>query len=222
MKIIMHNSVSVDGSVKDFDVNMGLHYSIVHNYKPDIFLVGSKTAKLGMVLFMEEIPKEEKSDFEKPEKEGIYWAVPDSQGILEGLLHVLRRSEYCKDVVIFTTKMTPEGYINYLKERNYDYFIVGEEKVDLEKALEILGEKYDAETIHVDGGGELNSVLVEKGLVDEISLLVSPAIVGSKCVNLFRNFKKIKVKLVKSKVLEKDYVWMVYLVLIGEGSSRRR
>ena len=47
-KIIIHNSISIDGSLTNFDVNMGLHYQIAGNYKPDSHLICSNTAKTGI------------------------------------------------------------------------------------------------------------------------------------------------------------------------------
>jgi len=44
-KIILHNSISIDGSLTNFEPNMGLHYQIAGNYKPDIHLIGSNTIK---------------------------------------------------------------------------------------------------------------------------------------------------------------------------------
>ena len=41
MKLIMHNSISLDGSFTDFEVNMGLHYQIASTYKADASLIGS-------------------------------------------------------------------------------------------------------------------------------------------------------------------------------------
>ena len=55
-KVIMHNSISLDGSVKDFEVNMGLHYQIAGSYGADVHLIGSNTAKIGMEMFLPEIP----------------------------------------------------------------------------------------------------------------------------------------------------------------------
>ena len=79
-KVIIHNSVSLDGSVTDFQVNMELHYQISGEYKEDIHFIGANTIKTGIELFLEEIPPENESDFEKPEPNTdlFYWVVPDT------------------------------------------------------------------------------------------------------------------------------------------------
>ena len=90
-KVIMHNSVSLDGSATDFEVSMGLHYQLAGEYQEDIHFVGANTIKAGIDLYLEEIPPETESDFEKPEKNTdlAYWVVPDTRGILERLASYL-------------------------------------------------------------------------------------------------------------------------------------
>ncbi len=68
-EVIIHNSVSLDGSLTGFNLDMDLHYRVMRNLKPDLHLVGSNTAKTG--IDMEEIPQETKNDFKKPNREGI-------------------------------------------------------------------------------------------------------------------------------------------------------
>ena len=65
-KVIIHNSVSLDGSIRGFDVDMQAHYAIAGNYKADVHLIGSNTAITGIQTFCPEIPKEEPGDFQKP------------------------------------------------------------------------------------------------------------------------------------------------------------
>ena len=49
-----------------------------------------------------------------------YWVIPDTRGVLKGLLHVLRRFEYCRDVIILVSERTGADYVAYLDERDYD------------------------------------------------------------------------------------------------------
>jgi 2,5-diamino-6-(ribosylamino)-4(3H)-pyrimidinone 5'-phosphate reductase len=50
-KVVICNSVSVDGSIKDFDVDIALHYEVLGRLGADALLVGSNTAKTGIELF---------------------------------------------------------------------------------------------------------------------------------------------------------------------------
>jgi 2,5-diamino-6-(ribosylamino)-4(3H)-pyrimidinone 5'-phosphate reductase len=214
-KIIIHNSISIDGSLTNFDVNMGLHYQIAGNYKPDCHLIGSNTAKTGIESYGQGGTPEEMSDFEKPKRNNRlpYWVIIDTKGVLKGLLHNLRRFEYCKDVILLVSEKTPKEYIKYLQERNYDYHIVGKDCVALKKALILLADRYKVKTILTDTGRILSNLLLNQGFVSEISLLVHPIIVGEKSYNMFSTInKRITLRLVKKEMLEKEYVWLVYKV----------
>ena len=54
-EVIVHNSISIDGSLVNFPVNMPLHYQMAGRFNADMHLVGSNTAKIGIDLFLEEI-----------------------------------------------------------------------------------------------------------------------------------------------------------------------
>lgn len=211
--------VSLDGFVDGFEPNIGTYYAIASSYRPDASLVGSTTAKTGIT----ELPPEEESDFKKPRIKSSdkrpFWVIPDSRGILKNLLHVYRRMEYCKDVILLVSKSSPQSYLDYLKERHYDIITTGEDYTDYREALEILYNRYKTRVVITDSGGTLNSILLEEGLVDEISLLISPVLVGNKNTNLFRSLKlttqkkKIDLELLKNEIIDKNHVLLVYKVL---------
>ncbi len=218
-KLIIHNSISLDCSISGFEANLELHYGILRSYSPDAMLVGSNTAKTGIELFCEEIPPEEEPDFVKPEiRPGdprAFWLLADSRGTLKGLLHILRRSEYCKDVIVLVSEKTPAAYLDYLKERNYDTIRTGEAHVDYREALEIANELYGFKLVVSDSGSTLNSILLEQGLAEEISLLLSPVLVGKASLNLFGKLEKsgIGLELVKNERMEGNYLHLLYRVL---------
>jgi 2,5-diamino-6-(ribosylamino)-4(3H)-pyrimidinone 5'-phosphate reductase len=218
-KIIMHNSVSLDGSFTDFDVDMGLHYQIASRYQADANLIGSKTIKAGIEIYGGEMPQENEADFTKPERDQAlpYWAIVDTKGITRGLLHTCRSFKFCKDVIVLISQQTSEDYIGYLKERNYDHLVCGKEHVDYEKALNVLNTKYGIKTILVDSGPTLNGFLLGRGLIDEISLLVSPVLVGTKSDKLLAHLNldshNVNLKLLTCENLDKGYVLLRYKVL---------
>lgn len=211
-KLVLHNSVSLDGSLTDFEVNMELHYRIAGNYRAEAHLIGSKTMTAGFELFNVPIPKEEKTDFEKPNRSTSlpYWVTVDSKGNLKGVLHACRRFEYCKDIIVLVSEETPQDYVEYLQERNYDYHVVGKKQVDLKGALELLSEKYEVKTVLADTGQVLGNLLLNQGLVNEISLLVHPTIVGPKCYGIFSGAQNLKLNLIQNATFDKKYVWLVY------------
>ena len=217
LKVIIHNVISLDGSVTGFDPDIGTYYQIALSYKPDILLVGSDT----ITSAPDKIPPEKESDFIKPkiasDDKRPLWVIPDSRGKLKNTLHFYRSTEYIKDIVILISKKTPQSYINYLNERQYDLISAGEDHVDYKKAFEILYDMYHSRTIVTDSGGTLNNILIEQGLVSEISLLISPTLTGNKYPALFRSLQpgksELKLKLLKSETLENDQILLHYELL---------
>lgn len=214
-KVIIHNSISIDGSLSSFEPNMELHYRIAEMFKPDIHLIGSNTITAGIKLYGTGIPPEAPSDFQKPKRRKTLpaWVVVDSKGKLEGLLHACRRFEQVRDVIVLVSRTTPKRYLCYLDERQYEYHSVGKNSVDLRKALELLAKKYQVKTIVTDTGRILGNLLLDQGLVDEISLLVHPIIVGKKSYGMWSDINKNpEITLMKCERLQGQYVWLVYSV----------
>jgi 2,5-diamino-6-(ribosylamino)-4(3H)-pyrimidinone 5'-phosphate reductase len=217
-RVIMFNTISVDGSIKDFELDIGLHYEVADRIKADAHLIGSETAKTGVELFTETIPPEEQSDFSKPvvkaDEIRPFWVLSDGKGKLKGLLHVYRRSCYCKDVIVLVTNQTPEDYINYLTERNYNIIVAGKESIDFRSALERLAVDYNVKTVLTDSGGGLNSILLKEGIVDEVALLISPVIVGKVSTNLFRYLEtKMNLELIRTERIRNNHMLVLYRVI---------
>jgi 2,5-diamino-6-(ribosylamino)-4(3H)-pyrimidinone 5'-phosphate reductase len=212
-KIIIHNSVSIDGSLTNFEPHMELHYQIAEKYKPDVHLIGSHTIITGIKLYGNGIPPEETYDFEKPKRKKTLplWFIIDTKGQLTGLLHICRRFEYIQDVILFVSETTPQTYLQHLKERHYPAHIVGTNHVDLKQVFRLISKKYHVKTILTDTGRILSNQLLDQGYGDEISLLVHPVIVGNTSYNMFSEITKQKnLKLKKCECVEKNYVWLVY------------
>ena len=89
MKIIINNEISIDGSLTGFTHKPEIFYSIVGKFNADGVLVGSNTAITGIKMFMTEIPKETKHDFNQ--RKGNYWYIRDTKAQLLNLLHVFRQ-----------------------------------------------------------------------------------------------------------------------------------
>jgi 2,5-diamino-6-(ribosylamino)-4(3H)-pyrimidinone 5'-phosphate reductase len=215
MKVIVHNSTSLDGSLLGFEVDMAAHYRIAGGFKADIHLVGSTTALEGLNMFYKKLPREQEKDFIKPKGKGKLplWVIPDTTGKLQGKLHVLRQSGYCRDIVILSTSSTPKGYLRYLTERNYDWHYMGKRPLDYSHAFGVLAKEYKARTVLTDSGKTLNGILLNSGLVDQISLLVYPVIVGGKQVALFAGVSaEVKMKLAKSRPFSGKH-WLLFQVL---------
>jgi 2,5-diamino-6-(ribosylamino)-4(3H)-pyrimidinone 5'-phosphate reductase len=217
----MHNQISLDGAVSGFQIDPGTYYSILNSFGAQMYLVGSNTLLSGLKSMGKRFSPEEAEDFHKaapqPNDKRPMWVVPDSEGKLQGFLHVYRRYEHCRDIVILVAVNTPPDYLKYLEERNYTYLVAGEKKVDFHSAFTQINQRYQTDTIITDNTGTLSSLLLEKALIDQISLIVSPTLTGKKPPKLFRELKLgkrvIKLKPLKAEILESEDLLLLFNVV---------
>lgn len=91
------------------------------------------------------------------------------------------------------------------------------------KLFEQLKKKYDVKFITVQSGGTLNSALIREGLIDYVSLVISPALIGGKdtatlmdgeSLHVKKELRKIRaLKLLENKILDHSYLHLIYEVL---------
>jgi 5-amino-6-(5-phosphoribosylamino)uracil reductase len=81
-------------------------------------------------------------------------------------------------VVAVLGEGVPDAYLAELREDGVSYVFAGSDGRDLSGAMEILGESFSVRTLLLEGGGTINGAFLKAGLIDELSLLVSPAIDG--------------------------------------------
>jgi 2,5-diamino-6-(ribosylamino)-4(3H)-pyrimidinone 5'-phosphate reductase len=183
--VIVHNAVSADGRIDHLTVDVELYYEMMSRWEIDVHLTGSETIlAAGDEVSGGEVPDDETPDNETPENTpsgddaaGPLLVVPDSRGRIRHW-HLLKAMLYWRGELSLCSQTTPPEHLAYLNQHGIEYLIVGEERVDLRAALEILYARYGARTVLVDSGGTLNGALFRAGLVDEVSLLVHPALVG--------------------------------------------
>jgi 2,5-diamino-6-(ribosylamino)-4(3H)-pyrimidinone 5'-phosphate reductase len=212
-EIIIHNSISLDGSLTGFMPDMELHYQIASEFKPDAHLIGSSTIITGNEMFGERIPEELPYDFEQPERDPDlpWWIIVDSRGRLKGKLHTCRRFEFCKDVILLVSKSTSDEYIEHIEQRNYRYIRSGTANADLEESLDTLNEKFSIRKILTDTGSVLGNLLINKQLVSKISVLIHPVLIGSMTYPMFSGIKsEMKLKLMRSEKFQNGCTWNVY------------
>ena len=212
-KIIMHTQISLDGRIKGFD-NPEIYYIVANNIKTDAVLFGSNT----VFTAFENSPDETKADLLKPsispDDPRPFGVIPDSRGVLRKL-HCLRNLGYLKGIIMLVSETTPKEYLKYLEERSYTYIIAGNDHVDYEKAFEILNKKYGCQSMRTDSGGVLTNILLKKSLIDEISLVISPCLVGNKEIVLFDRLQipeRINLELLETEVVKQDYLSLRYTI----------
>jgi len=116
-------------------------------------------------------------------------------------------------VIVLVSKETPDSYLQYLNDRQYTTIVSGEVKVDFKRAFNILEESFHFETILTDNGGLLSSVLFDKGLINQVSMIISPTLTDKKNPKLFRELKLgkrvISLEPTEVKILENKDIWLL-------------
>lgn len=176
----MHASVSLDGAMTGFMPDLGAHYGAAASLLCDAHLVGSATMRSGLNM-APDVPADPGRDVDRPptgRSQAPYWFVVDSAGALAGRLHEVRAFPGLRDVVVLSSSFSPQAYRNYLVERQYRSIERGDRRVDLAAALDAMGQEYGVTRVLVDSGPILTSLLLAQGLVDEVSLILHPVVVG--------------------------------------------
>lgn len=101
-----------------------------------------------------------------------YQICPDTNGTL------LWDADQPKPLLIMLSENAPAEYLDYLRYRNISYIVAGRERIDLNRAMEILGDEFGVKRLAVVGGGKINGGFLSAGLIDELSLLLAPGIDG--------------------------------------------
>ena len=119
---------------------------------------------------------------------------------------------------------TNKNHIAFSLKDKYDNLeILYYETLDLEKLLEDLYSKYNAERLTIQSGGTLNGMFVRNKLIDFVNIVIAPIIVGGKDVatlvdgesitNENELNKLMPLQLLECNKLENSYVQLKYKVL---------
>jgi 2,5-diamino-6-(ribosylamino)-4(3H)-pyrimidinone 5'-phosphate reductase len=178
--VILYNAVSVDGRIDWFPADVGKFYELAAIWKENATLAGSDT--LLKAYREEQMTPANEEAFEHQKANSTdtrpLLVVPDSRGRLRPILHLLHHEPYWRDNVILVSKSTPEAYLKYLQKRHIPFITAGDDHVDYKTALEELNASYSVKVVRVDSGGTLNGILLRAGLVNEVSVLIHPYLVG--------------------------------------------
>ena len=81
-------------------------------------------------------------------------------------------------LICVVSEQAPEDYLTRLRETGISYIVAGKASVDIEKAVNALGEHFGIRTLLLEGGGHINGAFLAANLVDEVSLVLVPGIDG--------------------------------------------
>lgn len=184
--VICHMASSVDGRVKikrwsrlDVDGTVEKAYEAVHEkLDGDAWMCGRVT----MAGYAPGDPPKTYSGAPIPREDFI--ATRDAKGYAIGLdaharMHWGERNEITGDhVVMILTEQAPDAHLDSLRRAGVSYLFGGRDAIDLGLVLEKLAATFSIKRLLLEGGGRINGAFLAEGLVDEVSLLVAPAVDG--------------------------------------------
>ncbi len=216
-KVIIHTEVSVDGRMDRLGDDGFLYYRLIASWPIDAMLSGSRT-------MLAAYPHSDTGNEPPPEKSPDLQrlVVVDSQGRIQ-CWRQIQQSPWWGEVTLLCSKATPPAYIERVKALGIDVLVAGEDRVDFKVALEALNTRYGIQIVRTDTGGVLHGVLLRAGLVDEISVVLAPTLIGGTSpASLFvapdlsplavPNAAPIGLKLLHVENVEGDFVWLRYAV----------
>ncbi|WP_267354094.1 MULTISPECIES: RibD family protein [unclassified Methylobacterium] len=96
----------------------------------------------------------------------------------QGKVHYGRDDAGGDHLVAVLGEGVSDAYLAELREDGVSYLFAGPDGHDLRRAMDTLGETFGVRTLLLEGGGAINGAFLKAGLIDEISLLIQPAVDG--------------------------------------------
>lgn len=204
-RVIVHVAVSLDGATTGFLPDVSRFYELAGRFSEDVTLAGADTI-LAQEPMLADAPRP------GPAADGPLLAVVDGRRRVSAW-DALRECGHWRDVVALRTAgPAPTGTARSAGVREV---AAGEGRVDLAAALDRL----EGDVVRVDSGGALNGALLRAGLVDEVSLLVHPCIVGGDPARWHGSAPAVTLEPAEVGLLEGDLVWLRYRVGAAEPSA---
>lgn len=178
--VICYLAVSADGRLDGFEPDLERYYGIAARFDVDAILSGSETSIVAIEKYggventFDEGPAPQRAPRDDPRP---LLAVVDGRGRVRRW-SLFQEAPYWSRWVALVAAGVPAVHRDYLASRNVDLIECGNERVDLERALNRLAGDYGVRRIRVDAGGRLNGALLRAGLVDEVHLLICPWLSG--------------------------------------------
>jgi riboflavin biosynthesis pyrimidine reductase len=83
-------------------------------------------------------------------------------------------------IVVVLTEQVPDAHLAGLRGENVSYIFAGKSELDLALALDILNRELGIKRLLLEGGGGANGAFLRAGLVDELNLVIVPAVDGAR------------------------------------------
>jgi riboflavin biosynthesis pyrimidine reductase len=122
-------------------------------------------------------------------------------------------------IVTVLTQQVSDAHLAGLRADGVSYVFAGHDKLDLAGLLETLNRELGVKRVLLEGGGVANGAFLRAGLVDELSLVICPAIDGARSAPTVLDSTDADadleapltaMRLDSSQVLDGGFVWLRY------------
>lgn len=229
-KIICHMLTSISGKISGAYMNS--KYAITGSeayettngsYHSQAWLCGRVTMEKNFT----HLHKPELKEIEAPYPRTDYVAQGNAQmyivsadpagkvGWIENTVQYENRPE--AHVIEILTDKASDEYVAYLRERQISYIFGGQVLIDCTLASEKLLNLFGIKTLMVSGGGYINWSFLQEGLIDEVSIVMTPVTDGRTDTNtIFERadnlpeIAPVGFTLKSVDIIEEDTLWLRY------------
>lgn len=187
-KIICHMMTSVDGKIigSFMETNtaniVGEEYERINDfYNSDAWLCGRVTTDENFTFYREpELNMNaltvDGGDYIACNDARMYYVSADSSGKIGWTSNTLKyENRLAAHIIEILTERVSNLYLDFLRKMKISYVIAGQEHLDCTLACEKLYSLFGIKTLVLSGGGYINGSFLNEGLIDELSLLITPA-----------------------------------------------
>ncbi|MBS0351980.1 MAG: RibD family protein [Proteobacteria bacterium] len=154
-----------------------------------------------------------KTDFVGEHTQKTYAVVIDPSGKLNWEMNYIDTEHV---IEVLTEQVTAE-YLDHLRSCQVSYIFAGKSTINLRLALNKLNQLFGIKRMTVQGGGITNGAFLNAGLLDELSLIITPIADGeigvSSVFDISPKQKSITVKKLQLKSVKryrKNYIWLKF------------
>lgn len=235
-KIIIHMHTSLNGKIngphlrsEESQASQVEYYNLFLG--PDPFyrdhsgwLSGSTTSEVNFTHYKEpDLDPDARGvppgDFLAEHDETIHYFAIDRAGKLAWSRNTITYFDTSAHVVEIIPESVSNAYKDFLRRMNVSYIIAGKEELDFAAAVSKIQEICGKDELLLNGGGGVNWSLLKQGLVDEVSIVMTPVADGStESASLFDGNPKyndndpVGFELIDTKKLPDGSVWLRYNV----------
>ncbi|MGO8021186.1 dihydrofolate reductase family protein [Rhizobium leguminosarum] len=163
---------SPDGSRADWSA---LYEKAHENHAGDAWLVGRET--MAEISKAEPHPPSDPSSAKRP----IHFAEPGAKSFAialdrSGKLHFSKADLYGDHVVVLLGSGVSDAHLAELEADGVSYVVSDIPDIDVGGVLDLLSRQLGIKRLILEGGANVNGRLIAEGFVDELSLIVAPAL----------------------------------------------